>query len=43
MLVSITALPVDTAFRRFTLEQKNLVQYIERFQQRFFANWSPPA
>jgi glutathione S-transferase len=42
-LASITAFPVDSAFRRFTLEQKNLVRYVERFQQRFFANGTPPA
>ncbi|MFL5348384.1 MAG: glutathione S-transferase family protein [Hyalangium sp.] len=42
-IVSITVFPVDSPFRRFTLEQKNLVRYVERFQQRFFANWSPPA
>jgi glutathione S-transferase len=42
-LASITAFPVDSPFRRFVLEQKNLVQYVDRFQQRFFANWSPPA
>lgn len=42
-IVSITAFPVDSPLRRFTLEQKNLVRYVERFQQRFFANWTPPA
>jgi glutathione S-transferase len=41
-LVSITAFPVDSPFRRFTLEQQNLVRYIDRFQQRFFTGWSPP-
>jgi glutathione S-transferase len=42
-IATITAFPVDSAFRRHTLEQHNLVRYVDRFQQRFFANWSPPA
>jgi glutathione S-transferase len=42
-VASITAFPVDSAFKRYTLEQQNLVRYIERFQQRYYANWSPPA
>jgi glutathione S-transferase len=42
-IVLITVFPVDSPFRRFTQEQKNLVRYVDRFQQRFFANWSPPA
>jgi glutathione S-transferase len=42
-LASITAFPVDSPFRSFTLEQKNLVQYVDRFHQRYFANWNPPA
>jgi glutathione S-transferase len=43
MLVSITAFPADSAFKRYTLEQQNLVRYVDRFQQRYFAGWSPPA
>ncbi|WP_224371942.1 glutathione S-transferase family protein [Hyalangium versicolor] len=42
-IASILVFPLDTPLRRFTQEQKNLVQYVDRFQQRFFANWSPPA
>jgi glutathione S-transferase len=42
-IVSITAFPVDSAFKRYTLEQQNLVRYVERFQQRYFTGWSPPA
>jgi glutathione S-transferase len=42
-IVSITAFPVDSAFKRHTLEQQNLVRYVERFQQRYFAGWSLPA
>jgi glutathione S-transferase len=42
-VANITAFPVDSAFKRYTLEQQNLVRYIERFQQRYYANWSPPA
>jgi glutathione S-transferase len=43
MVASITAFPVDSPLRRFTREQKNLTGYVDRFQQRFYANWSPPA
>ncbi|HYI01265.1 glutathione S-transferase family protein [Hyalangium sp.] len=42
-LVSILAFPVDSPFRRYTQEQQNLVRYVQRFQQRYFASWSPPA
>jgi glutathione S-transferase len=42
-LVSILAFPVDSPFRRYTQEQQNLVRYVERFQQRYFKNGSPPA
>jgi glutathione S-transferase len=42
-IASIIAFPVDSAFKRHTLEQQNLVRYVDRFQQRYFANWSPPA
>jgi glutathione S-transferase len=42
-IVSITAFPVDSPFKRYTLEQQNLVRYVERFQQRYFAGWTPPA
>jgi glutathione S-transferase len=42
-IASITAFPVDSPFKRFTQEQQNLVRFVERFQQRYFANWSPPA
>ncbi len=38
LIVSITAFPVDSPFRRYTLAQQNLVRYCERFQQQFFAN-----
>jgi glutathione S-transferase len=41
-LVSILAFPVDSPFRRYTQEQQNLVRYVERFQQRYFKNGSPP-
>ncbi|HVG63020.1 MAG TPA: glutathione S-transferase family protein [Hyalangium sp.] len=43
MVVSILAFPVASPFKRYTQEQQNLVRYVERFQQRYFANWSPPA
>jgi glutathione S-transferase len=42
-IVSIIVFPVDSAFKRYTQEQQNLVRYAERFQQRYYANWSPPA
>jgi len=42
-IVSITAFPVDSPFKRFTQEQRNLVRLVDHFQQRYFANWSPPA
>jgi glutathione S-transferase len=42
-IVSILVFPVDSPFRRYTQEQQNLVRYCERFQQRFFAQGSPPA
>ncbi|MBN1204041.1 MAG: glutathione S-transferase family protein [Myxococcaceae bacterium] len=42
-IASITAFPVDSPFRAYTREQQNLVRYVERFQQRYFANGSPPA
>ncbi len=43
ILASIIAFPVDSPFRQFTRAQENLVQYVDRFQQRFFSSWSPPA
>jgi len=43
ILVSILAFPVDSPLRRFAQEQQNLVRYVERFQQRFFGDGSPPA
>lgn len=42
-IASITAFPVDSAFKRYTQEQQSLVRFVERFHQRYFANWSPPA
>jgi glutathione S-transferase len=42
-IASITAFPVDSAFKRYTQEQQNLVRYVERCHQRYYANWSPPA
>jgi glutathione S-transferase len=36
MVVSITAFPVDSPLRRYTLEQRNLVRYCERFRERYF-------
>ncbi|HYO60222.1 glutathione S-transferase C-terminal domain-containing protein [Archangium sp.] len=42
-IVSITAFPVDSPFRKYTLAQENLVRYCERFQQRFFADGRPSA
>lgn len=40
---SITAFPVDSPLRRYTLSQQNLVRYCERFEQRYFAAAKPPA
>jgi glutathione S-transferase len=42
-LASILSFPVDSPFRSFVREQQNLVRYVERFHQRFFGDWSPPA
>lgn len=42
-IVSIIAFPVDSPLRKYTLEQKNLVRYCERFQQRYFASAQPQA
>ncbi len=42
-ITSITAFPADLPLRVYTLSQQNLVRYLERFQQRFFADWKPPA
>lgn len=41
-IVSITVFPVDSAFKRYVQEQQNLIRYAERFQQRYYGNWSPP-
>jgi glutathione S-transferase len=38
---SITAFPVDSPLKQFTLAQQNLVRYCERFEQRFLAGWKP--
>lgn len=40
---SITAFPVDSPLRRYTLSQQNLVSYLERFEQRFLADKKPSA
>jgi glutathione S-transferase len=40
---SITAFPVDSPFRRFTLSQQNLERYLERFEQRFMAAAAKPS
>jgi glutathione S-transferase len=42
-LANILVFPVDSPLRRFAQEQPTLVRYVERFQQRFFADWRPPA
>jgi glutathione S-transferase len=42
-LVNILVFPVDSPLRRFAQQQPTLVQYVERFQQRFFGDWVPPA
>jgi glutathione S-transferase len=42
-VASILVFPVDSPLRRFAQEQQNLVRYVERFQQRYFGDWSPPA
>jgi glutathione S-transferase len=35
--------PVDSPLRRHTLAQENLIRYCQRFKERFFADWKPPA
>lgn len=42
-LASILSFPVDSPLRRFAQQQPTLVRYFERFHQRYFGDWSPPA